>query len=173
MANRICSVCSAELGEDIKFCTACGAPVQVTNVEEAPKPLAYEEAATSAPSAEIAPPPLAIHQDHQPQQQPILKPAAEEDFIPPKGSKYEPISTRGYFGIWLLMLVPFLNLILLIVWACGGCRKVNKRNYARATIIAWVIVLILGVILTFVFRNVLNSYLAPIMTPNLAPYISN
>ena len=44
----------------------------------------------------------------------------------PPGSKYEPITTGGYIGIFLLMLLPLINLILLIIWACGGCQKVNK-----------------------------------------------
>ena len=32
------------------------------------------------------------------------------------GKKYEPITTGGYIGIFLLMLLPLINLILLIIW---------------------------------------------------------
>lgn len=70
----------------------------------------------------------------------------------------------GY--LWLLMMLPLINLLLLIVWACGGCWKINKRNFARAMLIVWGIALILGVVLTFVFRNTFNDYFAP----NISPY---
>lgn len=54
---------------------------------------------------------------------------------PPAGSRYAPVTTGGFIGIFLLMLIPVVNFILLIVWACGGCRKVNKTNLARAMLV--------------------------------------
>ena len=70
-----------------------------------------------------------------------------------QNSKYAPITTGGYIGIFFLMLIPVVNLILLIVWACGGCKKVNKRNFARAALILclifFVIISLVLVTLTF------------------------
>jgi Na+/serine symporter len=43
-----------------------------------------------------------------------------------------------------LMGIPVIGLILSIVWACGVCRKIARRNLARA----WLILLILGILLT-------------------------
>ena len=59
---------------------------------------------------------------------------------PPKGSPYEPISSWGYVGISLLTCIPVIGFILIIVWACGGCTKINKRNYARGVLLAGLIV---------------------------------
>ena len=66
--------------------------------------------------------------------------APSSDTIPPA---LRPITTAGYLGIFLLMAIPVVNLLLLIIWACGGCRKVNKRNFARA---AWILILILFIL---------------------------
>ena len=61
--------------------------------------------------------------------------------------KEEPVSTGGYFGIMFLLMIPLLNLLLLIIWACGGCRKVNKRNFARAVLLWFVIGSILSALI--------------------------
>jgi hypothetical protein len=56
----------------------------------------------------------------------------------------EPISTGGYIGILLLLVVPLVNLICLLVWACGGCKKVNKRNLSRAMLVLMLLGIVLG-----------------------------
>ena len=61
----------------------------------------------------------------------------------------ELISTAGFVGTMLLMAIPILGPILTLVWACGGCRKVQKRSYARARIIMAVLSLILTAALAF------------------------
>ncbi len=101
-----------------------------------------------------------------PQQQPILKqtpvqpmpqsvpqpvpvsarPVASGEAAPKQGSAYEPISTGGYIGIFLLMGIPLVGLIFTIVWACGGCRKISKRNLSRAALI----LMLVGIIITAV-----------------------
>ena len=168
MINNICTACGTGVSESEKFCTTCGVPVQRSDVEKG-----------SIPSEQIAPPPPAMQQAiqpqqqtiqpqkqaYQPQQQPSVKPITEADFIPSNKSKYEPISTRGYLGIWLLMIIPIINLLMLIVWACGGCRKISKRNFARAMFIVWIIAIILGVILTIVFKGTFDKYISPIIAP--------
>lgn len=57
-----------------------------------------------------------------------------------------PISMWGYFGYQILFAVPLIGVILLIVFALGGTRNVNLRNYARS----YFCVLIIGIII-FVF----------------------
>lgn len=61
----------------------------------------------------------------------------------------EPISTGGYIGILLLMMIPLVNLVCLLVWACGGCKKENKKNLSRAMLILMLIGLLLGGIMFF------------------------
>jgi len=47
----------------------------------------------------------------------------------------------------------------MIVWACGGCRKINKRNLARAMLILTAISLVLGLILGLAMRSMITSAL--------------
>ena len=73
----------------------------------------------------------------------------QEETAPVKGSKYEQISTLGFLGILLLLGIPVVGPILMIVWACGGCRKLQKRRFARAKLILAVFNLLLSVALVF------------------------
>lgn len=79
--------------------------------------------------------------------QPVpARPVNPVDAAPKQGSAYEPISTGGYIGIFLLMGVPLVGFIFTIVWACGGCRKISKRNLSRAALI----LMLIGIIITAV-----------------------
>lgn len=46
--------------------------------------------------------------------------------------KYRPISMWGYFGLEILFSIPVVGFIFLIVYALGGTKNVNKKNYARS-----------------------------------------
>ena len=70
-----------------------------------------------------------------------------------------PISMWGYFGYQILFAIPLIGLILLIVFALGGTRNVNLRNFARS----YFCVLIIGIIIfalmmvTGVWANIMQS----------------
>ena len=46
--------------------------------------------------------------------------------------KYRPISMWGYFGLEILFSIPIVGFIFLVVFALGGTRNVNKKNFARS-----------------------------------------
>ena len=152
--SRFCTNCGATLDDSKKFCTECGA--SVNTVEETP------EAAPSAPR-QMPPPQTA----YQPQTQTVVPEPSRSsvmpqatygtDAPPPPGSKYEPITTGGYIGIMLLMCIPIVGQILMIVWACGGCRKVNKRSLARASLIMLVITLIISFLIGLALKSLFNT----------------
>ena len=48
--------------------------------------------------------------------------------------RYAPVSTLGFLGIILLSLIPLLGPVVLLIWSFGGCKRINKRNYARAAL---------------------------------------
>lgn len=133
-----CANCGAELNPGTNFCTACGARVDVTPVQAQKQP-------TPAP----VPPPAPTYQAAAaksaapaPTTVPVYAPA---DNAPPAGSKYEPISTFGFIGIMLLMCIPIVGQLLAILWALGGCKKVQQRNYARASLFFMVLSLIFAI----------------------------
>lgn len=105
-----CTNCGKQVADGVKFCTSCGTPM-ASYIPPAPPP-----AQTAPPQAAPVP------------QQPVYA-------VPVTVRQEEPISTGEYIGIFLLMIVPLVNLICLLIWACGGCKKVNKRNLARAMLV--------------------------------------
>ena len=80
----------------------------------------------------------------QPQPQPQQQAYAQQPYTQPQPQyapvyTEEPISTGAYIGIFFLLMLPVINLILLIVWACGGCNKKNKTNLSRALLV-WMLI---------------------------------
>ncbi len=170
MAKK-CIECGTVIADEKKFCTECGAPMADAPECDEPVSAPKVEATVGAPPPKQTPQPKA-----QPQEQPKAQPKAQPQYqqaqpqyqqpfyqappqpayapqpaygdIPPaKDSKYAPISALGYIGIFLLMCIPILGLVLMIVWAVGGCKKINKRNMARGMLVMTIIGIILSIIL--------------------------
>ena len=156
-----CGKCGNQIDEGVKFCPACGTAVtsaaEVPDITEAPAQKTDDNketriigkvpgmpAESPAPAETVTRPPLL-----ETQAQPACK-----DMPPAPGSRYEPITTKGFIGIMFLMLIPLVNLLLLLVWAFGGCRKVNKQNFAKAMLV-WMLI---GIGLSIVFGLIFWSF---------------
>ena len=150
---KFCTNCGATLDDDKKFCTECGAPVNEAPAGAAAPP------PRSSPQPQAAPVYAQAATATMPPPQSAYQPAAAygADAPPPSGSKYELISTGGFIGIMLLMCIPIVGQILMIVWACGGCRKIQKRNLARASLIMFVIGLIISLLIGFAVKKLINA----------------
>ena len=61
--------------------------------------------------------------------------------------EFKPISMWGYFGYSILFAIPCIGLIVLLVFAFGGAKNVNLRNFARGQLISIVIAIIIMVIM--------------------------
>lgn len=57
--------------------------------------------------------------------------------------EYRPISMWGYFGYELLFSIPCIGFILLLIFAFGGNKNYNVRNFARSYFCFLIIVVIL------------------------------
>lgn len=121
-----CKNCGTQVAEGVKFCTSCGSAIN--------KEATVDGAATPMPPQAV---PI-LNKTTPSSVQPVQ---ATPSSVKPTSEVYkeEPISTGGYFGIFFLMMIPLLNLLMLILWACGGCRKNNKRNFARAALL-WAVI---------------------------------
>ncbi len=109
-----CTKCGKENPDGTKFCGSCGA--EIGN----PTPQTAGQAV------------------NQPQQSnPIQnnQPVNNEEPKPKSDSKYAVMSVGEFFGSMLIMAIPVIGWIFAIIWACGGTKKVNKANLARATLI--------------------------------------
>ena len=110
-----CTKCGTQVADGVKFCTSCGNPMGAAQPQAAPQ----------QPQPQAA----------QPQPQPYTQP--QPQYAPVYTE--EPISTGAYIGIFFLLMLPVINIILLIVWACGGCNKKNKTNLSRALLV-WMLI---------------------------------
>ena len=161
-----CTNCGTQVADGVKFCTTCGAPMnggaaQPEPQAQQPQPQPQPQAAQQQQVYQQQPQQQAYRQ--QPYQQPYQQPQPQYQPQPAYQPPYveEPISTGDYIGIFLLMMIPLVNLICLIVWACGGCKKVNKRNLSRAMLVLMLIGIGLGILVTLagglLFGDVFNE----------------
>lgn len=150
---KFCTNCGATLDDDKKFCTECGASVNESPAGAAAPP------PQAAPQSQTAPVYAQAATATMPPRQSAYQPAAAYggDMAPAKGSKYEPITTKGFIGIMLLMCIPIVGQILMIVWALGGCRKINKRNLARASLILMLVMMLLTALLGFLAKKAVEA----------------
>ncbi len=61
--------------------------------------------------------------------------------------EYRPISMWGYFGYQILFAIPLIGWIFLLVFAFGGTKNINLRNFARS----YFCILIIMVLLIIIF----------------------
>ena len=146
MAKK-CNSCGAELADSVMFCTECGTKLDAAVQPEpqaAPTPAPPPVPTPTPAPAASAPQPAVEQKKAQKSEQKAAKAAAELQDAPVAGSKFAPITTGGYIGIFLLLGIPVVGLLLAIIWACGGCKKISKRNFSRAYLILIAISVILG-----------------------------
>ena len=65
--------------------------------------------------------------------------------------EYRPVSVGNWVMTMLLMCIPFINIILLFVWAFGSNTEISKANWAKATLVWFLLGLIIWLFLFFVF----------------------
>ncbi len=69
----------------------------------------------------------------------------------------EPLRVGQYMGMLLLMCVPILNIILLFVWGFGSSVNLNKKNFARASLILSDVMLIFWIVAGGLIMGALDS----------------
>ena len=76
-----------------------------------------------------------------------------------RGTKFEHISAWGWFGIFLLIGIPLAGPLLVIIWACSGCRKLNKRTFARGILLSWLVGIVVAGLVGLALRGTINGAL--------------
>lgn len=61
--------------------------------------------------------------------------------------EYKPISAWGYFGYQLLFSIPCIGFILLCIFALGGTKNINLKNFARSYFCVILLAIIVGIII--------------------------
>lgn len=79
------------------------------------------------------------------------------DGKPPKGSPYAVVGMWAFVGYSVVMALPIVGLIMTIVWAVSSGGPLNRRNYARAMLVLWVIALAVTIVCTVLFWSALSQ----------------
>jgi len=177
----ICTKCGVNVAVGKRFCTECGNPVdnpkppEQEPLEQKPpeqkpheqEPPVQENPPTQAVHTEAAPttvqPTAHIQQPTPVQQVPHIQQAPPPTFAneqpPLYGSPYAVMSVGGFVGAGLIMAIPVIGWLICVIWACGGCRNHNRRNYARAYLIFLVIFAVISFLLYLTISWLANTLL--------------
>lgn len=131
-----CEKCGKSIPDQSVFCPQCGS--QQTH-GSAPA----SGAATPPPLPPLpqAPPPQSYRPPIQTYQTPYT--AARQQFA---SAQQEPLTTGQYFVMLLLLSIPFVNFILLLVWAFGNSNQ-NRKNFSRAMLLFMIVGIVISVII--------------------------
>lgn len=87
--------------------------------------------------------------NQQPTQPTYTAPVAPQ--TPNIPEEYKPITMWGYFGYELLFSIPCVGFIILLVFAFGGNKNINVKNFARSYFCYMIIAAIAFALFFFVF----------------------
>ena len=127
---QFCTQCGAELSPGSAFCTNCGAPGTAPESPTAPQPIREPQ-----PSSWSAPQPVQAV---------------------PAVCTEEPVGFGTYFGLMLLFALPVIGQIACII-LCFAPKRRSLKNFARATLVWFVIALILSAILGLVVNALVGA----------------
>jgi len=148
-----CKNCGEQLAEGSKFCGGCGA---VTTIQQGQSQGAYQNSAGPPVSLN-----LEQHGATPPQPQRFGRQQNLGNFDQPNRTQWEgnvpPLSVKDFLISFLLLSVPILNLVLLFLWGFRDNVNPNKRNLARATLIIYVIAIILWFVAGAAMVGILSS----------------
>lgn len=130
-----CNNCGTENADGQQYCQGCGAALYgQSNMYTQQNQNTYGQQNLYSQQAYTTPP-----------QQVVYNQRITKENLP---YEFQPISMWGYFGYQILFMIPIIGFILLIVFALGGTKNVNLKNFARSyfcvTIIVLVVVLIIA-----------------------------
>lgn len=98
-----------------------------------------------------------MEEQNQSRQPAYQNPAAPLGSIPPE---YRPIGMWGYFGYQILFAIPVIGFIFLLIYAFGGGRNINLKNFARSYFCVLIIAVVFAIIIiaSGAGASILSSY---------------
>ncbi len=69
----------------------------------------------------------------------------------------EHVTLGEWIVTMLLMIVPFVNIVLLFIWAFGSNTKISKSNWAKATLIMMAVGFVLGIVFSTAMAGIFSS----------------
>ncbi len=150
MASQFCQYCGAGMEPNSTFCQACGKSQSAQAAPAAPAQQAYTA----------------------PQQQYNTTPQYNPNTAYNAGVQAAldaPLKVGEYIGMFLLMCIPIVRFIMILIWGFGSSSNTNKKNFARAVMILFVI----GLALSIVFGILFGAVLFPLISDAINEYGSS
>lgn len=60
-----------------------------------------------------------------------------------------PVTTKRYVGLLLVLLVPIWNVLAPLIWVLGEKTDPNTRNFARAALIVFALLVVTAIVLHY------------------------
>ncbi|MEL7624368.1 MAG: zinc ribbon domain-containing protein [Clostridiales bacterium] len=145
MSDMICSACGSPLRSGANFCADCGAAVPEVQEQSqfsgalpgmsSPQQATYTAAPSPAPVYAAAPAAAPAY-------------AAASAAAPSYGrpANPPPMGVIGYFLTMLVFYIPIVGLVLACVWAFGQNPNQSRKNFARAQILVWALLILILVV---------------------------
>ena len=68
------------------------------------------------------------------------------------------ITTHEWIIINLIMLIPVVNVIMLFIWAFSDNTNLNKSNWAKASLIVWIVGFLFYFLMFLIFISFITSF---------------
>ena len=124
-----CPICNADVANNSQFCISCGR--RISENENSNTYLTKDNTINYVPTY----------------QQVSIENIPEQ---------YKPISSWGYVGYTILFSIPFIGLILLIIYALSN-ENINRRNFARSYFCSVLLVVILILVFGASLLEIINN----------------
>ena len=129
-----CNNCGTENADGQQYCQGCGAALYgQSNMYTQQNQNTYGQQNLYSQQAYTTPP-----------QQVVYNQRITKENLP---YEFQPISMWGYFGYQILFMIPIIGFIILIVFALGGTKNVNLKNFARSYFCVAIIILVVVLII--------------------------
>lgn len=136
-----CRYCGTNNTDGAKYCTNCGSPLSAEPKREESKPYPRQQSGSQAQYAQQEAPGYERQQETYYQTQP-----REQQWV--EGN----VQSQGHWVLdTFLSCIPFVGLILLIVWSVTDQPDLSKQRWARAMLLWSVIGVIVGIVITVLF----------------------
>lgn len=75
----------------------------------------------------------------------------------PLNPKAKTLSVGSYVLMILVGMISPVNVILYLIWAFSPNTNINRKNFARAMLLLWLIAIVLGAGAFFLLNNILKT----------------
>lgn len=151
--EKYCRYCGASMEEADLFCTKCGKPAETTAQPVEDTVNSFEE----TPEQEVQ----EVQQTQETQQQFTQEGTWEKDVQTEMSHTQDdaPLSFGTYMLLFLVMMIPIVNIVVLLLWAFGHQVNTNKKNFSRAALVYMAIGIVLSIVVILVMTYSAMQYM--------------